>query len=151
VTPMPSAPAERLVLHNDLAELRRLAGWLESWTQQSVLSPDVSFAVALCLEEAVANVIMHGSAEDGRLEIAVEMERNGAALIARVEDNGCQFDPTTAPPPRPAASLEEAKIGDVGIHLIRSFASSMHYERRDRRNRLTLQFLEPDVPAGRQG
>ena len=62
MTPMASTPAGRLVLHNDIAELRRLAGWLESWARQSMLSPDVSFPVALCLEEAVANVIMHGSA-----------------------------------------------------------------------------------------
>ena len=149
MTPMASTPAGRLVLHNDIAELRRLAGWLESWAQQSMLSPDVSFPVALCLEEAVANVIMHGSAADEQLEIAVEVEHHGEALIARVEDNGRHFDPTTAPSPPPAASLEEAKIGDVGIPLMRRFASSLHYERRDHRNRLTLRFLEPDARASR--
>jgi anti-sigma regulatory factor (Ser/Thr protein kinase) len=36
----------------------------------------------------------------------------------------------------------EAKIGDLGIHLMRSFASGMHYERRDGCNRLTLRFKE---------
>ena len=43
----------------------------------------------------------------------------------------------------PAASLEEAKVGDLGIHLMRSFASGMDYERRDGRNRLTFRFVEP--------
>ena len=28
-------------------------------------------------------------------------------------------------------SLDEAEVGDVGIHLIRSFASGMNYERRE--------------------
>jgi hypothetical protein len=42
-----------------------------------------------------------------------------------------------------AKSLAEANVGDLGIHLVRSFASSMDYERRDGRNRLTLRFLEP--------
>ena len=46
-----------MVLHNDLAELKRLAAWIEGWARQGV-SSDVSFAVQLCLEEAVANVIM---------------------------------------------------------------------------------------------
>ena len=59
----------RLVLRNDLAELERLAGWIEGWAQQD-LSPDLSFAVQLCLEEAVANIIMYSVAKDGRLEIA---------------------------------------------------------------------------------
>jgi len=148
---MPGTQAGRLVLHNDLTELRRLAGWLESWMQPGVLSPDVSFAIALCLEEAVANVIRHGSAGDERLEIAVEVERRGEALIARIEDNGRHFDPTAVPAPPPTALLEEAKIGDVGIQLMRSFASSMRYERRGHCNRLTFEFVEPVARASRQG
>jgi len=141
VKSMSSLEARRLVLRNDVAELQRLAGWLERLAQQG-MSSDVSFAVQLCLEEAVANIIMYGAARGDRLEIAVELERNGGTLVARIEDNGRQFDPTRAPPPAVAASLEQAKVGDLGIHLMRSFASGMDYERRDGRNRLTLRFAE---------
>ena len=138
---MSSLEARRLVLRNDVAELQRLAGWLERLAQQG-MSSDVSFAVQLCLEEAVANIIMYGAAGGDRLEIAVELERNGGTLVARIEDNGRQFDPTRAPPPAVATSLEQAKVGDLGIHLMRSFASGMDYERRDGRNRLTQRFAE---------
>ena len=138
---MSSLEARRLVLRNDVAELQRLAGWVEGFAEQGI-SSDVSFAVQLCLEEAVANIIMYGAASGDPLEIAVELERNGATLVARIEDNGRQFDPTRAPPPAVATSLEKAKVGDLGIHLMRSFASGMNYERRDGRNRLTLRFVE---------
>ena len=147
---MSSLQSKRLVLRNDLAELARLAGWIEGFAQQGV-SSDVSFAVQLCLEEAVANVIMYGAAKDDRLEIAVELERNGAALVARIEDNGRQFDPTLAPPPTMPTSLAEATVGDLGIHLMRSFANGMHYERRDGRNRLTLQFIETQATSPQPG
>jgi serine/threonine-protein kinase RsbW len=145
---MSSLDARRLVLRNDLAELDRLAGWVESWAQQDV-SADMSFAIQLCLEEAVANVIMYGGAEDDRLEIAVELERNGGTLVARIEDTGLQFDPTQVPPPSLATSLAEATVGDLGIHLVRSFASGMDYERQNGRNRLTLRFVESQ-PASQQ-
>jgi anti-sigma regulatory factor (Ser/Thr protein kinase) len=145
---MSSHEARRLVLRNDVAELQRLAGWIEGFARQG-MSTDVSFAVQLCLEEAVANIIMYGAARDDRLEIAVELERNGGTLVARIEDNGRQFDPTRAPLPAVATSLEQAKVGDLGIHLMRSFASGMNYERRDGRNRLTLRFVEsrPSPPG----
>jgi anti-sigma regulatory factor (Ser/Thr protein kinase) len=143
---MSNVGASRLVLRNDVAELERLAGWIEGFTRQST-SPDVLFAVQLCLEEAVANIIMYGGARDDALVIAVELERNCGTLVARIEDNGRQFDPTRAPPPAPAASLDEAKVGDVGIHLMRSFANGMDYERRDGHNRLTLRFVEPLAPS----
>src|SRR4029077_17113377 len=117
------------------------AGWIEGWAQRGV-SADVSFAVQLCLEEAVANVIMYAGAKDSRLEIAVEVERNGATLVARIEDNGRHFDPTQVPPRSVASSLDDASVGDVGIHLIRSFASGMNYERLEGCNRLTLGVTE---------
>lgn len=142
----------RLLLLNDLAELERLAGWIDGWAQESAsqeqesasqerASADMSFAIQVCLEEAVANIIMYGAAKEDPLEIAVELERSGSTLVARVEDTGQQFDPTRFPPPIPATSLEEAEVGDLGIHLMRSFASGMDYERRDCRNRLTLRFV----------
>lgn len=142
--------ARRLVLRNDLTELQRLAGWIEGWAQRGV-SADVSFAIQLCLEEAVANVIMYAGGKDSRLEIAVEVERNGTTLVARIEDNGRHFDPTQVPPPSLAFSLEAAKVGDVGIHLIRSFASGMDYERCEGCNRLTLRFTESQVNPQRSG
>jgi anti-sigma regulatory factor (Ser/Thr protein kinase) len=138
---MSNLEASRLELGRDLSELRRLAEWIKARTPQ-VLSGDTVFAVQLCLEEAVANIIMHGGAKDDRLKIAIELERDGGTLVARIEDSGREFDPTQFPPPSVAKSLEEAKVGDLGIHLMHSFASDMHYEQRDGRNRLTLRFVE---------
>jgi serine/threonine-protein kinase RsbW len=137
-------------LGNDLAELDRLAGWIEASIQED-LSANTSFAIQLCLEEAVSNIIMHGSAKDDRREIAVEVERNGGTLVARIEDTGGEFDPTHVPALLLANSLEEAKVGDFGIHLMRKFASGMNYERRDGRNRLTLRFEEPRARSQQSG
>jgi serine/threonine-protein kinase RsbW len=141
-TAMPNLEASRLELRGDLSQLRRLAEWIKARAPQ-VLPADALFAVQLCLEEAVANIIMHGGAKDHRVEIAIELERDGAMLVARIEDTGCEFDPTQFPPLSMAKSLDDAKIGDYGIHLMRSFASGMHYERREGRNRLTLRFAGP--------
>ena len=50
---------KRLNLHADIGELARLSEWIEDCTREGI-PPDVSHAIQLCLEEAVANVIMHG-------------------------------------------------------------------------------------------
>jgi len=137
---MSNLEANRLKLGSDLAELKRLAGWIES---QQELSDETSFAIQLCLEEAVANIIMYaGAGQDDRLEITVHLERNDGIVVARIEDNGREFDPTRFLPLSVAKSLEEAKVGDLGIHLMRGFANGMHYERRAGRNRLMLRFVE---------
>jgi serine/threonine-protein kinase RsbW len=135
---MSNLEANRLELRGDLSELRRMAEWIKARAPEA-LSADAWFAVQLCLEEAVTNIIMYG---DDRLEIAIELERDGGTLVARVEDTGREFDPTQFPLRSVTESLEEAKVGDCGIHLMRCFASGMHHERREGRNRLTLRFAE---------
>jgi serine/threonine-protein kinase RsbW len=139
MTVMSNLESNRLELCGDLSELRRLAGWIEARAQHE-LSDDTWFAVQLCLEEAVANIIMHGGAKDDRVEIAIELEHDGAMLVARIEDAGSEFDPTQFPPLLMAKSLDDAKVGDYGIHLMRCFTTGMHYERQQGRNRLTLRF-----------
>jgi anti-sigma regulatory factor (Ser/Thr protein kinase) len=138
---MSNLEAHRLELRGHLSKLRRLAGWIKAEAPHE-LTANISFAVQLCLEEAVANIIMHGGAKGDRLEIAIELERNGRTLVARIEDNGRKFDPVQFPPPPLARSLEEAKVGGLGIHLMRSFANGVHYEQREGRNRLILRFVE---------
>ena len=123
------------------SELQRLAVWIEDWTARD-LSADLSFAVQVCLEEAVVNIMMYSAAQDDPLEIAVEVERTDQALVARIVDNGSAFDPTRAPRRTLPASLAQAKVGNLGIHLMRSFAGDMRYERRGNRNRLTMRFVE---------
>ena len=145
-----SPSAKRLLLHRDLAELKRLAVWIEGWVMQD-LSASLSFAVQVCLEEAVANIIMYSTTKDDRLEIVVEVEREDQILVARIEDNGSVFDPTQFQRPPVPASLAEANIGNVGIHLMRSFASGMRYERSNGRNRLTLRFRESQAISPQPG
>ena len=143
---MSTTEPRRLVLRNELAELERLAPWIESWAQDGV-SSDTSLAVQLCVEEVVANVIMYGAPEGSSLEISVELECVAGILVARIEDDGREFDPTQAPPPVMASSLQEAKPGNLGIHLVRGFANGMDYERRDGRNQLRLRFIEPQMTS----
>jgi anti-sigma regulatory factor (Ser/Thr protein kinase) len=144
----PSPPrAERLLLRNDLSELPRLARWVET-RMEGEGSADLKFAVALCLEEAVANIVMHRGAMRDEIKIAVQIESDGKSLTATIEDNGRSFDPTQLVPPARAASLDAATVGDLGVHLIRSFSSNMEYARRSGRNRLTLRFRETEM-AGR--
>ena len=62
-----------------------------------------------------------------------------------IEDHGPAFDPTHAPDPELPTRLEDATIGGLGIQLMRRFAQSMNYQRRDGINKLTLEF--PLAPA----
>jgi anti-sigma regulatory factor (Ser/Thr protein kinase) len=77
LTAMPSLETNRLVLRNDACRIETAGRMDRGLGRTGDLPPNISFALQLCLEEAVANIIMHGGAKDERLEVAVELERKG--------------------------------------------------------------------------
>jgi anti-sigma regulatory factor (Ser/Thr protein kinase) len=131
----------QIVLERALTELDRLSAFARAIGHDEGLPADRIFALELCLEEAAANIIMHGGAGDhAGKQITVTFMRGAPVLTVRLEDDGSPFDPTIVPPPAAPASLEEAQVGGMGVHLIRNLATGMLYERVDGRNRLTLTF-----------
>jgi anti-sigma regulatory factor (Ser/Thr protein kinase) len=131
----------RLLLLRSVPEMARLAVWLDEQERVLAIPAKTAFAIRLCLEETVANLIDHSLANNP--EIAVVLDRVGDRFVVSVEDHGPPFDPgTVAAPPRPA-NLEEAMPGGHGIQLIRTFASEVDYAVRPDFNRLTFRFSLP--------
>ena len=127
-----------LTLTPDSAQTDRLGLWLKTLADAGEWPADLASAVELCLDEVVTNIAMHGGSAAG--DIAIEIDHDAVAVIARVEDGGAPFDPTAEAQPLPQ-SLDEAKIGGLGLILVRRLSTEMYYERIGGRNRLTLRFI----------
>lgn len=123
----------------------RLAGFLRA---SGVPERTVGRA-ELLLEELVANVISHGelaAPKSAALSLEAEIEPDGACRLT-FEDPGRPFDPVSAGLPGQPSRLEEARIGGLGLVLLRRMARELIYLRLpDGRNRLTF-WIGPD-PAG---
>jgi anti-sigma regulatory factor (Ser/Thr protein kinase) len=131
-------------LRNDMAELDRMADFARDIGETQGLSADQRFALELCLEEAVTNIIMHGGLKDKKEpHIRVTLISGAPSLTICLEDDARPFDPTSVPPPEAAASLEEARIGGAGLPLMHKLTTEMSYQFRDGRNCLTLRFASP--------
>jgi serine/threonine-protein kinase RsbW len=55
-----------------------------------------------------------------------------------VEDDGPAFDPLLLPAPDVAASLEERKVGGLGVFLVRQMMDAVSYQRVAARNQLRM-------------
>jgi serine/threonine-protein kinase RsbW len=130
----------RLVLPHGRPGMVRLSEWLDEQESALPIPDGVAYAVRLCLEEAVANLVLHTPATS---DIAVDLAWQGDVMVAAVEDHGPPFDPRTVPAPARPASLDDALPGGLGIMLMRSFASDIDYETASGRNRLTFRFVRP--------
>jgi anti-sigma regulatory factor (Ser/Thr protein kinase) len=127
-------------IRNDSGELDKLTRWIIEACEAARLSKKTSFAVQLCLDEAVANILEHGKGSAGASAIAADLECSDSKVVLEIEDDGNPFDPSVVAAPQTPQTLEAASPGGCGIHLIRQFSSRMEYARAGGHNRLRLTF-----------
>jgi serine/threonine-protein kinase RsbW len=130
--------ADRLLLRSQLSEVAQLPAWIESLVSRHGIPENVGFAMNLCLEEAVSNVIRHGygADTDGPVIVRFTMPRQGF-FVFLVEDDARHFNPLDVPAPDPSAKVG---VGGRGIHFLRHFADELEYELTPTGNRLRIAF-----------
>ncbi len=128
----------RIVLPCSLDALTQLSAWVHSVAGENSLSARCAFRLELVLVEAVTNIVEHastGRTDDG---ITLQLAIKPGWVVVCVEDTERPFDPTTAPAHRQPASLEDATIGGLGIHLIRAYTQQLEYRRVGSKNQLWM-------------
>ena len=135
-------PAEDLLtLHSQLGEMPRLSAWIEGIAARHSLPKNLKFAITLCLEESISNIIRHGYADrkDGPIVVHFpEPHDNNFAFV--VEDEAPLFNPLDVPEPSPLQQQKEIRIGGQGIRLMRRLAGTLAYEPTPAGNRLKMTF-----------
>lgn len=138
------APLSRLTLHSDLNELARVSAWAEELAAFHALPAKTSYAVNLCLEEALSNVIRHGYRGEAGHSLSLAYAVQDGRLTLTIEDQAAAFNPLELPEPAAAPMLEDLIPGGQGIHLIRRFASHVMWEPLSPGNRLKIVFDLPN-------
>jgi serine/threonine-protein kinase RsbW len=131
---------ESLTLRNDLTEVPRMTAWLEYRGSVLGLSPQTTYALQLCMEEAVTNVISYAFDAGSAHEIQIRLWRDGDVLLAEITDDGRAFDPLSYEAAPIAKHLGEVEVGGLGIRLMRGFARHIAYRRCGATNHLLLSF-----------
>jgi anti-sigma regulatory factor (Ser/Thr protein kinase) len=137
-----------LELQSQLDELARVWPWVEALAGEYCIPAETQFAIQLCLEEALSNIVRHGYLSQPNHPITVDCATPAGTqeLLFTVEDNAPPFDPLApsaveiAPAP---TSIDQLQVGGQGIRLMRKFAGSLAYQRLPGGNRLTIGFALP--------
>ena len=139
-TPEDTIVVRRFSLHNDRAEIPRLAREIESLAEAGGIGPAEVGRLQLALEEAITNTIEYGLPVGGMYEIDVRATVEDGMVEVAVEDDGVAYDPLSDTPEfDPNESMEERRIGGIGVHLVRTLMDEVDYLRVGDRNRLTVR------------
>ncbi len=126
-------------LKNNLSELNALHQHLNDWGENIELPADAVPRIIICLDELFTNIVSYGFDDD--LDHTIKFSLNGDKdwVIINIEDNGTPFNPLEKVDPDFPENVETAKIGGIGIRIIRQLMDSVSYERKDRTNKLTMR------------
>lgn len=132
----------RLTLRSQLEDLKLVLPWVDALAAKHGIPAKVRYAIDLCLEEVLTNIIRHGYAGVPNQPITVSFSLDGEnGLTFIVADNAPHFAPLAPVEPQESpAAIEEVNPGGLGIRLLRRFAGTLAYEQLPDGNRLTIGF-----------
>ena len=130
-----------LTLRGRMADLALVSPWIERLASEYGIPASTQFAMNLCLEEVISNIIRHGYAGRPEGPVTVRCTATGNDSIQLVvEDSAPHFNPLEQVETPVADTLDGTRIGGLGIRLIRKFAATIKYEPTAAGNRLTIGF-----------
>jgi anti-sigma regulatory factor (Ser/Thr protein kinase) len=125
-------------IETDPGQLERIAAEVEKIGEQEDWPQELVFRVNLALEELGLNIINYGH-DEGLHEIEFTVTSQAEAVTIEISDDGRPFDPLSdAPVPDVSASIEDRRIGGLGVHLVRTMMDDLRYQRVGGRNHITL-------------
>jgi serine/threonine-protein kinase RsbW len=123
-------------------DVRRASDWLCATCRRHGVPEPLVERLDLCLNEVLANVIVHGggTARSAPVRLMLEIGRDdgcGKAGVT-VSDAGVAFDPLSVPARASPKTLEEASLGGLGLVMIRRCSDWLDYRNEHGRNLLTF-------------
>ena len=125
----------------------RLLRELQAFSTQHAVPETAAQDIHLALDEIVSNVVFHGCGGNRGCRITVDLELHGDRMEAHVRDDADAFDPLQRQDPEVGVPLSDRPIGGLGIYLVKTLMTEVHYHREDGVNHLALIKRWPDAPA----
>ncbi len=124
---------------NRLGDLSRVTEEVLRFLEENGIGGQAAYVTNLAIEELGTNILKYGYDDRGAHEILLRVEIEGESVRVVLEDDGHEFNPLRLPAPDVNIAAEERVPGGLGIHLVRSLAEGMEYERANGRNRVVVR------------
>jgi anti-sigma regulatory factor (Ser/Thr protein kinase) len=128
----------QIILTNQIEKLDKLSNWLNPLVESLNISSQIAFQIDLILSEIVTNIIENAYDDQQTHPIKIELQYLQNQVMLCIEDDGVPFNPLESEKIVLSEKLEDAKIGGLGIHLMRCYSDECYYERKNNKNKLSV-------------
>jgi serine/threonine-protein kinase RsbW len=139
-----------LRIGNTIAEMSKVAEFVEVFAQTHGLARNVVNDMSLCLDELLNNTISHGYPNEGRhfISISLSISPQGRALVAELRDDATRFDPRRMRARRRSSDLGRRRPGGLGLRFVNALMDQVDYVRTGEYNQITLKKTLQPTDAG---
>ena len=121
----------------DLSSLDDIFKFIDEFSAKTGVDESVVFTINLVVEELFTNMVKYTS--ENINEILLELKKNADDLIIHLTDFDVDpFDITKTAEVDTKQSLEERRVGGLGIHLVKQMIDKIEYEYKDRQSKIIL-------------
>lgn len=128
-----------LKLSNKISELETIQLCLDELVEKWNVPAALGMTLNLVIEEAFTNVVNYAYDDSDEHSIEVVFEMQNKILSISLIDDGNAYDPTQNATPDLSLSVEERKIGGLGVYLIKTMMDEVAYERKASKNILVMR------------
>jgi len=120
---------KEMVVPNDTRYLNDVREMVSSVLKSSSLEEKVSNMIILAVDEAIANIMEHATANQIESDIKIELavKADDEKLVVMIRDSGKRFDPTGMDEVDMKKHLQSGKKHGLGIFLIRQIMDEVIY------------------------
>ncbi len=109
-------------------QLAQIASFVAHGAEEAGFEEGLVNRIELAVDEACSNIIDHAyEGTMGFIQLEVTVEVRGSLKIILI-DQGHSFDPNEVPVYKPCQTLDNARIGGLGLHLMRQAMDDICFE-----------------------
>jgi sigma-B regulation protein RsbU (phosphoserine phosphatase) len=127
-----------MVVINQFPEIERFKKSFNSFSEQHEIPTPVRRKMNLVFDELLNNIISYAYSDEDEHDIEIKIVLSEDHLTVSITDDGIPFNPFDVEKPDTELSLEERRIGGLGVHLVREVMDKVSYQRRIDKNVTTL-------------
>ena len=139
------AKVHRLSISGRFDQLERVCEFIEHAAREAGLGEEGVGRCQLAADEACTNIIEHGYGGEGRGTIDLTCQVHDGELVITIHDHARPFDPSGVPEPKLNASLDEIKVGGLGLYFMRQVMDAVEFSYEAGGNKLVLVKRRPQI------
>lgn len=122
-----------------ISNLSEMIDFISGFAEANKVAGDKVKEIELASEEAIVNIIKYAYNEVNKEgEVFIKCYSDNESLHIQIADSGNPFNPLEIPEPDISTTIEDRKIGGLGIFFMKQFMNNISYKREQDYNILTM-------------